>query len=146
MKISQLYRFASAICLPLERVQPVWWLVVRLWIAMIFFKSGLVKFWDFETTVALFTDEYQVPFLPPYCAALSGTCFELACPVLLVLGLATRLAALPLLVMTMVIQFTYLDHMQHYYWMLLLSGLILHGGDKLSLDYALTSRGKKIFK
>jgi len=109
--------------------------LLRVWIALVFFKSGLTKIEDFETTIMLFEEEYQVPMLSPYFAALSATFFELVMPVALVLGLATRFAAIPLLIMTVVIQFTYMDHVQHYYWGIVLLGLILHGGGKLSADY-----------
>lgn len=119
----------------LNRVEPLWWLLLRLWIASVFFKSGLTKIDDFDTTILLFTDEYHVPILSPYMAAISATFFELAMPVALVLGLGVRAAAVPLLVMTAVIQFTYLQHEQHYYWATVLIGLILHGGGKVSLDY-----------
>jgi uncharacterized membrane protein YphA (DoxX/SURF4 family) len=111
--------------------------------AVIFFKSGLVKVNDFDNTIALFADEYMVPFLPPTLAAMSGTFFELCCPVLLALGLCTRLAALPLLLMTVVIQFTYLDHVQHFYWMMIFAGLILHGGGALSVDHIIFSGGRQ---
>ena len=132
--IALLNKMTSPILRGLEHLQPLWWLGVRVWIAAVFFKSGLVKAEDFDTAILLFAEEYKVPLLPPYFAALSATFFELAMPVLLVLGLATRLAALPLLVMTLVIQFTYLDHVQHYYWGILLTGLIVHGAGPLSAD------------
>ena len=119
----------------LNRLEPLWWVLLRVWIALVFFKSGLTKIEDFETTIMLFEEEYQVPMLSPYFAALSATFFELVMPVALVLGLATRFAAIPLLIMTVVIQFTYMDHVQHYYWGIVLLGLILHGGGKLSADY-----------
>jgi putative oxidoreductase len=124
----------------LNRLQPLWWLLVRIWVAIIFFKSGLTKLDDFETTIFLFAEEYKVPFIPPELAAYSGTLFELICPILLVLGLGSRVAALPLLAMTAVIQFTYLDHLQHYYWGILLAGIIFHGAGKWSLDYLVKQR------
>jgi putative oxidoreductase len=65
--------------------------------------------------------------LPIALAAGSATAFEMLMPPLLVLGLFARPAALPLIAMTMVIQFTYLDHVDHLYWILLL-GLILTFG------------------
>ena len=55
--------------------------------------SGLTKIHDWSITVALFTDEYHVPLLPPGVAALMGTATELSMPVLLALGLATRFGA-----------------------------------------------------
>lgn len=111
---------------------------------MVFFKSGLVKIEDFETTVLLFAEEYKVPILSPMFAAISGTFFELVCPIFLVLGLATRFAAVPLLIMTAVIQFTYMDHVQHYYWALVLAGLILHGAGSFSIDAMLARRFNQV--
>ncbi|NBO18312.1 MAG: DoxX family protein [Proteobacteria bacterium] len=125
---------ASKLLKAANALQPLWWLVVRLWIWSVFFNSGLTKIDDFESTVILFRDEYKTPFLPPYIAALSGTFFELTCSCLIAIGLATRLAALPLLAMTAVIQFTYLEHVEHIYWAFLLSGLALHGAGKWSAD------------
>ncbi len=139
--IKPIYKPAKSLFQFLNLLQGPWWLFVRLWIASIFFKAGLTKIEDFETTVFLFSEEYQVPFLHPSFAALSGTFFELVCPVFLVLGLATRFAAIPLLVMTAVIQFTYQDHLQHYYWAILLAGLVVHGAGKLSLDHWLDRKG-----
>ena len=109
-------------------------LTMRLWIANVFWKSGLTKLDDWETTLFLFEEEYQVPFISAEFAAYSGTFFELVCPVLLVLGLGTRFAVLPLIAMTAVIQFTYLDHMQHYYWAFLLFTLLAFGAGRASLD------------
>jgi putative oxidoreductase len=118
----------------LDKLEPLWWLFIRLWIAGVFFRSGLVKIHDFDTAIALFADEYKVPLLPPVFAAYSAAFFETVCPVFLTLGLATRFAALPLLAMTAVIEFTYIDNVEHYYWAILLAGLILHGAGKISLD------------
>lgn len=130
-KFSCLNQLATRIAHALE---PLLLLIIRLWIAKVFFTSGLVKIEDFDTTVALFTDEYKVPLLPPYFAALSGTFFELVCPVLLVLGFLARFAALPLLAMTAVIQFTYEQNVQHYYWAMLLATVFVFGAGKWSVD------------
>jgi putative oxidoreductase len=116
-------------------------LALRLWIARVFFNSGLTKIQDWSATVLLFEFEYQVPLLPPGVAAALGTTFELGMPVLLVLGLATRLAALPLLGMSLVIQFVLgaanpaYDNVEHFYWMLILLTLIARGAGPLSLDH-----------
>lgn len=116
-------------------------LAVRLTMAPIFFRSGLQKIGDWPATLFLFREEYRLPLLPPDAAALLATATELTMPVLLVLGLATRLAAVPLLAMALVIQFVLgaanpaFSNPQHYFWMLLLAGLILRGGGRLSLDH-----------
>ncbi|WP_247879416.1 DoxX family membrane protein [Azospirillum sp. TSA6c] len=78
--------------------------------------------------------------MPPDIAALLAAATELTMPVLLVLGLATRLAALPLLAMALTIQFVLgtanpaFSNPQHCFWMLLLAGLIVRGGGRLSVD------------
>jgi NADH dehydrogenase/putative oxidoreductase len=110
-------------------------LFLRLWMAEVFWRSGLVKIASWTTTVALFQDEYQVPLLPPALAASMAAAAELACPVLLAFGLGTRLAALPLMVMTLVIQFTYLDRAEHFYWLMVLGQIALRGPGPLSLDH-----------
>ncbi|HEU5047910.1 MAG TPA: DoxX family protein [Rickettsiales bacterium] len=116
-------------------LSPAMMLVVRLWIAHVFFAAGLVKISDFSNTIYLFTNEYHVPLLPPVAAAVLATTFELSCPVLLTLGLMARLAALPLLVMTIIINFTYENLTEHYYWSILLGMIFFYGPGKLSLDY-----------
>lgn len=124
-------------------------LAIRLTMAPIFFRSGLQKIADWPATVFLFQEEYRVPLLPPDLAALLAAATELTMPVLLVLGLATRLAALPLLAMALVIQFVLgaenpaFSNPQHYFWMLLLTGLVVRGGGRLSLDHWLVCRGRR---
>ncbi len=82
----------------LDALQPLAALLARLYVAKVFFLSGLTKPSDWGTTVALFTDEYKVSFLPPALAAAMGTAGELVLPVLLVLGLAGRFSALGLFI------------------------------------------------
>lgn len=118
-----------------EFFSPLVYFAIRLWMASIFWKSGMLKLQDWDTTILLFTDEHPVPYLPPEIAAYSAVSFELLCPILLVLGFATRLATLPMLAMTAVIQFTYLEHTDHIYWALLLTLLLLTGPGKISVDH-----------
>ncbi len=122
------------------QLSPALLLIVRLWMARVFFLSGMVKISDMANTIALFRDEYQVPFVPPIFAAYSATLFELVCPALLVLGLAARLATLPLIAMTAVIQFTYDQNIQHVYWAMLLAVLLTQGAGKWSADAWVVSR------
>lgn len=140
MSIAAVRKITSQLFHSLNHLESLWWVLLRVWIAVVFFKSGLTKIEDFETTIMLFEEEYKVPMLSPYFAAISATFFEITMPVALVLGLATRFAAIPLLIMTAVIQFTYMDHVQHYYWAIVLLGLILHGGGNLSADYLIKRR------
>jgi putative oxidoreductase len=111
-------------------------LLFRLAVAGVFFRTGLQKARGWETTVALFTDEYKLPGLPPEIAAVMATCFELACSSLLILGLATRLATLPLLGMIMTIQlFVYPQAWpEHLVWSSILVFLLTRGPGAISLD------------
>lgn len=112
-------------------------LLLRLWIGNIFWKSGLTKIGNWETTVSLFADEYKVPLLSPNLAALMATGVELAAPLMLLFGLATRINALALLVMTAVIEFSYMSFPAHQAWALVLLVLLTTGAGKLSIDHLL---------
>ncbi len=123
-----------AAALSTQYLAPAYQVLIRLWMAQIFFAAGLTKIDNFENTILLFQYEYMVPLLPPAWAAFLATLFELVCPVLIALGLFTRLAVIPLIAMTLVIQFTYLDHIDHLYWIILLGMIGLKGPGAISLD------------
>ena len=108
----------------------------RICIGAVFWNSGLTKIASWQTTIALFRDEYKVPLLPPELAATLGAAVELSCPVLLVLGLATRLATLPMLGMTFVIEvFVYpQDWIEHLIWASLLLFILTRGPGPIALD------------
>jgi putative oxidoreductase len=140
--IVALYRQAVA---GLEALQPAAQLAARLYVAKVFFWSGLTKIRDWDTTVALFTDEYHVPLLPPEAAALLGTAGELVLPVLLAIGLAGRFSALGLSVVNAVAVISLAEIaeaalMQHVFWGSLLIGLVLWGPGKWSVDHAIAPR------
>jgi len=109
----------------------------RFTIAVVFWNSGQTKIASWLTTVALFRDEYQVPILPPELAASLAATVELTCPVLLVLGLATRLATLPMLGMTFVIEvFVYPENwLEHLTWATTLLFILTRGPGPFSLDH-----------
>jgi putative oxidoreductase len=118
-------------------------LAIRLYVANVFFRSGLLKIGNWDGTLYLFENEYRVPLLPPAAAAWLGTFAELVFPPLLALGLATRFAALSLSVFNAmaVISFWHVlgtnqaALMSHFYWGVLLAVTLCHGPGKLSLDY-----------
>lgn len=112
-------------------------LLARVGIAAVFFRSGLTKLDNWMLTVQLFKDEYRVPLLPPEIAAYLAAFNELVLPAFILAGLATRLAALPLLGMTLVIQlFVYPSSwVDHAMWAALLTLLIARGAGALSLDH-----------
>lgn len=120
-------------------------LFARLAIAPVFWLSGQTKVdgWTIkDTTFFLFRHEYQLPLLPPELAAYLATAMEHALPVLLVIGLATRFAALGLLGMTLVIQlFVYpevwsLDAL----WAAVLVVIVARGPGAWSLDHWIACR------
>ena len=115
-------------------------LVARFGIAAIFFLSGRTKVTGVlnitDSAYYLFETDYKLPFVPPHVAAHLATYSEHLFPILLVLGLGTRISALALLGMTTVIEvFVYPDAWPtHLSWAGLLLPLIALGGGKLSLD------------
>lgn len=136
---------AKAFTCSLNALAPFLDLGIRLWVANIFWKSGLTKIQSWDSTVALFTHEYQVPLLSPTLAAVLGTCVELVFPVLLVLGLAGRLSAGALFVFNIIAVISYPDLNEigikdHIYWGLLLLVTLLHGPGRLSMDHILRKR------
>jgi putative oxidoreductase len=109
---------------------------LRLAVATIFWNSAMTKLANWDTALALFADEYQVPALSPEVAAYMATGIELTAPVLLVLGLFTRFAALVLLGMTAVIEiFVYpLAWPTHLQWAAMLLVLLCRGAGSWSVD------------
>jgi len=123
----------------LETAQPLAQGAARLYLAQAFFLSGLTKLRDWDITLALFQDEYQVPLLPPAWAAVAGTAGELVLPVLLALGLAGRFAAAGLSVVNVVAVLSLAEIApaalrQHVFWGSLLIALLLWGPGRWSLD------------
>ena len=119
---------------------PLLLLVQRLGVAAVFFQSGRTKvegwFTIPDTTIELFRTEYALPLLRPDIAAYAAAGAEHVFPILLVLGLMTRLSAAALLGMTLVIEiFVYPDAWPtHLSWAGLLLPLIALGGGRWSLD------------
>src|SRR5215467_319182 len=135
-------RLVQAVALP-SFVQ----LVMRFALAVPFWKSGILK-WDgflklSDTAVTLFTDEFMLhlpggPYhypMPTVMAFLSG-CGEIMFPVLLVLGLATRFAALGLLFMTIIVELTVPDGWPiHLTWAAMALGIMAWGPGRISIDH-----------
>ena len=118
---------------PLSFIQ----LAGRIGVGATFFKAGLLKYQSWEFTVRLFQEEYRVPLLDPAVAARIAMVQELTIPILLFLGLATRLATLPLLGMIAVIQtFVYPNaYNEHLVWGAILVLLLTRGPGVFSVDY-----------
>jgi putative oxidoreductase len=117
-------------------------LMFRIAVGGVFWSAGLTKIASWQSTLVLFRDEYKVPVLPPEVAATLAASVELACPVLLFFGLASRLATLPMLGMTLVIQtFVYpVDWNEHLIWASFLLFILCRGPGVLSLDHLMARR------
>lgn len=125
-----------------DKATPAWLipLVQRLGIAAVFFQSGRTKvegiFTLTDSTFYLFQTDYRLPLIAPVPAAYIAAASEHIFPILLVLGLFTRVSALALFIMTMTIEiFVYPDAWPtHLSWAAILIPLIARGGGALSLD------------
>lgn len=125
--------------------------VARLWVAWQFLKSGWLKVTSWENTLFLFKEEYHVPLLPPMLAAIAGTAGELLFPLLLIVGLASRLAALGLSAVNVMAVVAYAHVLlaegfeaalgDHLLWGVVLLVLAVAGPGSLSLDALLLRRG-----
>src|SRR5216684_695370 len=115
---------------------------LRFAVATVFWNSAMAHLASWDTTLALFEDEYQVPILPPDLAAYIAVTMEVVAPPLLVLGLLMRPVALALLGMTTVIEvFVYpLAWPTHIQWAAMLLVLLTRGPGKLSIDHLLWKR------
>ncbi|MFM2449978.1 MAG: hypothetical protein RIS44_2428 [Pseudomonadota bacterium] len=142
---STLQKAAQQLIAALEALQPLALLGARLFVGLAFFQSGLTKLRDWDTTLLLFVDEYQVPLLSPEVAAVAGTAGELVLPVLLVLGLGGRFAAAGLFVVNIVAVISLMEIapaalQQHQFWGSLLVAVLLWGPGRWSLDHLLKTR------
>ena len=118
---------------------PLWTIqfAMRIAIGAVFLKSGVLKLNSWEFAIKLFEEEYKVPLLDPTVAAMLATFNEIVFSILLFIGLATRLATLPLLAMVLVIQvFVYPQAWnEHLLWASVLVFLLSRGPGKLSFDH-----------
>ncbi|MBI3144890.1 MAG: DoxX family protein [Pseudogulbenkiania sp.] len=135
----------------LEQASPLSLLLFRLWVALAFWRAGVVKWDDPDGTLALFQNEYHVPLLPPEFAAPLGTFIELVFPWLLGLGLLGRPAAAFLFVYNIIAVISYPElwpnglwadfwgngFVDHKIWGMMLLALTVYGPGKLSIDAAL---------
>ena len=129
----RLYESFSGLCVML--LMPLANLAARIYVGLDFFRSGLAKLDDFEETLEYFEEDWIIPLLPSNVSAYMATAGELVLPVLLFLGLFTRVGAIGLFIMALVIEiFIFPGTVQHYYWMIILAMLAAQGGGKLSLD------------
>jgi len=120
-------------------------LLARIGMAGVFWRAGQAKVdgWAVtEFTVMLFRDEYKVPILPPELAAHLAAAIEHVCPILLILGLGTRLGAAVMLGMALVIQIFVFPQSwpEHAVWAVALALLLGRGPGRLSIDHLIRRR------
>lgn len=131
----------------LGNLESVLLLATRLWVSWEFLKSGWLKITSWQNTVFLFQNEYRVPVLPPYFAAVAGTAGELVFPALLIAGLAGRVSAAGLFAVNVMAVVSYAHVLltegfeaavgQHYLWGFALLVLAVFGPGRVSLDHLL---------
>lgn len=118
-------------------------LAIRIFVGLVFLRSGLVKFSNIDSAILLFEYEYQVPLLPPILAAYLAMAAEIICGGALIIGFFSKFMAIPLIIMTLVIQFLVVQNQEHYYWLFLLSTIAIYGAGKISIDHIFCSKCKK---
>jgi putative oxidoreductase len=130
-----------------SKLQSPFLLFVRLYVAWVFFRSGMHKIGDWETTLVLFEYEYQVPLLNFELAAYLATFGELVFPIFLIAGLGTRLSAIAISFINIIAVVSYYATLAkgaglvwHYLYGTMLLTSILYGGGFFSVDHWLRSR------
>lgn len=150
MQLATLARPYAALVRALDLLASFFALYLRVWVSWVFLKSGMLKLESWDSTLALFKDEYRVPLLPPALAAYVGTFGELFFPILVILGLAGRLSAIGLFAVNAMAVISYAHVLlaegsealarQHYLWGLALLVIVFYGPGALSVDKFLARR------
>ena len=138
----RLYAAAAALA---DKLQPLFALALRLYVARVFITSGMVKLGNWQGTLGLFQNEYHVPLLPPHVAAVLGTAAEVGLPIFIALGLGTRPAAFALFVFNIVAATSYPDLSpaglkDHILWGTMLLVTLFYGPGKIAVDEWLRRR------
>ena len=119
--------------------QDLFLLFARLYVADAFLRSGISKFQNWDTTLYLFENEYQVPFIPWEFAAYLATIGEIVLPVLFIFGIFNRLVALKLSAINIIAVVSYSILWQqgfydHKLWGVLMLVSIIYGAGRFSID------------
>lgn len=148
-----LTRWHLVLARALDPLRSVLLLGTRLWVSAQFLQSGWLKLTNWDTTLFLFKEEYHVPLLPPAAAAVAGTFGELFFPVLLVLGLFTRVGAVGLFAVNAMALFSYWHVLggddfaaargQHYLWGFMTLVVAMCGAGAISVDAWLERRNPR---
>ncbi|MCK5903370.1 MAG: DoxX family protein [Cocleimonas sp.] len=141
--------FLMADCMPMDVfLKPALLLGFRLYVAQVFFMSGLTKIKTWSSTLSLFEYEYNVPVIPFELAAYMATIAELVLPVALVVGLFSRPAALGLFILNVVAAISYPEISpaginDHIIWGTMLAVVFAFGPGNVSIDKLLSNLWKK---
>jgi putative oxidoreductase len=145
-----LFRLHLVLARALDALRPLLLLGTRLWVSWQFLVSGWNKLTNWDTTLFLFTEEYHTPLLPPAAAAVAGTFGELFFPVLLVVGVFSRIGAVGLFAVNAMALISYWHVLggddfaaargQHYLWGYMALVIATCGAGRLSLDAWLERR------
>jgi putative oxidoreductase len=112
-------------------------LLIRLWIARLFFTFGLQQLMHWTVTVQVAAQQNPIPLLSPFLAAQMSTAIYLSCAVLIAVGAATRYASLPLLILALVAQVSIQAFDTQLFWLALFGWFCIHGAGPISLDHLL---------
>lgn len=134
----------------LSRLQSPFLLFIRIYVAWVFFSSGLWKFNNWEQNLAVFEYEYQVPLLNYELAAYLATFGELVFPLFLIVGFGTRFSAIAISFINIVAVVSYYATLAkgaglvwHYLYGTMLLTSVLYGGGFFSADHWLKSRSSE---
>ncbi len=124
---------------------PLLLLFCRIWVAWVFFNSGLTKIASWDSTLYLFEYEYQVPILPWTIAAYMGTAAELVLPVFMAIGLLTRPMAMSLFAFNIIAVVSYpvlweQGFYDHQLWGLMILIVVVWGAGPFSVDKLLRNK------
>jgi NADH dehydrogenase/putative oxidoreductase len=138
-RLSRLVRFSRASTeFTVRVIRGLLWpkvdLLIRLALAEIFFVSGVLKLTNWHTALDLAANEYPVSFMAPVTAATVGVAIEVGGAVLLALGFMTRYAAVPMLILSLVIQFAYKPFDSQLFWAALFGWYAIIGAGPISID------------
>lgn len=109
-------------------------LAIRVYIGWIFFNSGLNKLSSIDDTIILFAYKYNLSLISPEIVVYLAIFVELFFGTSIILGFLTKLTALPLVIMTVIIQTLVFQNEQHFYWLFSLITLMIYGGGIISID------------
>jgi putative oxidoreductase len=140
--------YDCAVALAAKWIEPLVLLLVRVIPAIAFFKAGQTKIASWDSTLYLFEEEYQVPFLPFELAAYLGTAAELILPPLILLGLFTRVTGLALFVFNIIAVISYPviwggGFYDHQLWGMMMLVSVMWGPGRLSIDHYLRAHFAK---